>query len=71
AAGWVGSSHPEITPPNNFHHPRDTTVPEFYDLVGVNLKAWQAPPPKPVKSRTAPDPGELEPNDLGDAGSLP
>ncbi|OWX99793.1 hypothetical protein [Thioclava sp. IC9] len=46
-------------------------VPEFYDLVGANLKAWQAPPPKPVKSRTAPDPGELEPNDLGDAGSLP
>ncbi|WP_273069954.1 hypothetical protein, partial [Thioclava marina] len=26
AAGWVGSSHPEITPPNNFHHPRDTTL---------------------------------------------
>ncbi|WPZ31960.1 site-specific DNA-methyltransferase (plasmid) [Sulfitobacter sp. OXR-159] len=25
AAGWVGSSHPEITPPSNFHHLRDTT----------------------------------------------
>jgi len=24
AAGWVGSSHPEITPPSNFHHLRDT-----------------------------------------------
>ncbi len=24
----------------------------FYDLVGANLKAWQAPPPKPVKVRT-------------------
>ena len=26
AAGWVGSSHPEITPPSNFHHLRDTTA---------------------------------------------
>lgn len=23
----------------------------FYDLVGANLKAWQAPPPKPIKPR--------------------
>ena len=23
-------------------------VPEFYDLVGVTLKAWRPPPPKPV-----------------------
>jgi hypothetical protein len=27
AAGWVGSSHPEITPPTNFHQLRDTTDP--------------------------------------------
>ena len=27
AAGWVGSVHPEITPPSNFHHLRDTTSP--------------------------------------------
>jgi len=26
AAGWVGSVHPEITPPSNFHHLRDTTL---------------------------------------------
>ncbi len=26
-------------------------VPEFYDSVGANLKAWQPPPPRPVKSR--------------------
>jgi hypothetical protein len=26
AAGWVGSSHPEITPTSNFHHLRDTTM---------------------------------------------
>ena len=26
AAGSVGSSHPEITPPSNFHHRRDTTL---------------------------------------------
>jgi DNA-binding transcriptional ArsR family regulator len=25
AAGWVGSSHPEITQPSNFYHLRDTT----------------------------------------------
>jgi hypothetical protein len=25
AAGWVVASHPEITPPSNFHHFRDTT----------------------------------------------
>lgn len=24
-------------------------VPEYYDLVAVNLRAWHAPPPKPVK----------------------
>jgi putative transposase len=33
----VGSSHPEITPPSNFHHLRDTTVtadlPNFIDNV--------------------------------------
>jgi hypothetical protein len=26
AAGWVGATHPEITPPSNFHHFRDTTM---------------------------------------------
>ena len=26
-------------------------VPKFYDLVGVNLRAWQAPPPKPVREQ--------------------
>jgi hypothetical protein len=25
AADWVGLVHPEITPPSNFHHIRDTT----------------------------------------------
>jgi len=28
-------------------------VPEFYDLVGQNLRAWQPPPPKPIKSSQA------------------
>lgn len=46
-------------------------VPSFYDLVGVNLKAWQAAPPKPVKSRNEPDPGELTHADLEPAGALP
>ncbi len=46
-------------------------VPTFYDLVGANLKSWQAPPPKPVKSRNAADPGELEMSDLEEAGALP
>ena len=46
-------------------------VPEFYDLVGTNLRAWQASPPKPVKPAGAPDPGELETGDLEPAGALP
>ena len=36
AAGWVGSSHPEITPPSNFHHLRDTTL----DRMAERLAAW-------------------------------
>lgn len=46
-------------------------LPEFYDLVGVNLKAWRAPPPKPVKARGDPHPGEIGPDDLGPGGALP
>lgn len=49
----------------------ERVVPSFYDLVGANLKAWQAPPPQPVKSRHDPDPGELERDDLEEAGALP
>lgn len=49
----------------------ERVVSEFYDLVGVNLKTWQAAPPKPVKARSAPDPGEIEFEDLGAAGALP
>ncbi|WP_281020122.1 hypothetical protein [Minwuia sp. IMCC3060] len=35
-------------------------VPDFYDLVGQNLRAWQAAPPKPVKSRTNTDEDDLK-----------
>tara|TARA_R110002072_G_scaffold517_37_gene3288 strand:- start:1478 stop:1909 length:432 start_codon:yes stop_codon:yes gene_type:complete len=42
----------------------------FYDLVAANLKSWQAAPPKPVKSRNAPDPGETSQDDLEEAGAL-
>lgn len=49
----------------------ESVVPKFYDCVGANLKAWQASPPKPVKPRNAPDPGELEAEDLEEAGALP
>ncbi|SLN39419.1 hypothetical protein [Roseisalinus antarcticus] len=49
----------------------ERVVPSFYDLVGVNLKAWQMPPPKPVKARNDPDPGELMRDDLEEAGALP
>ena len=40
-------------------------VREFYDLVSVNLRAWHAPPPKPVKghdgaSQDDADPSEIE-----------
>jgi hypothetical protein len=26
---------------------------EFYDLVGQNLRAWQTPPPKPIRTEEA------------------
>jgi len=49
AAGWVGSVHPEITPPENFHHLRDTTLwkaadwdPNFLDVVATTLQ--ETPP---------------------------
>lgn len=32
----------------------ESVVPEFYTLVASNLKAWQAPPPKPIKVVTSP-----------------
>ena len=38
AAGWVGSSHPEIAPPNNFHHFRDMTINSMFEKDG----RWQA-----------------------------
>ncbi|MDZ4093473.1 MAG: hypothetical protein U1D35_01015, partial [Paracoccaceae bacterium] len=39
AAGWVGSSHPEITPPANFHHLHDTTKrsAQSYCIIGPTL----------------------------------
>lgn len=46
-------------------------LPEFYALVAVNLKTWQAPPPKPVKAPGAPHPGEIEVADLAPGGALP
>lgn len=46
-------------------------VPGFYDLVGVNLKSWRAPPPKPVKPRDAPELGAPEEADPAEAGALP
>jgi len=40
-------------------------VPAFYDLVGQHLRAWQPPPPKPVKSNITNDDktGENEPTE--------
>ncbi len=35
--------------PRTFIEDIERLVPEFYDLVGSNLKAWQASPPKPVR----------------------
>ncbi|MBZ8118964.1 hypothetical protein KUD11_09925 [Roseovarius sp. LXJ103] len=46
-------------------------VTTFYDLVGSRLKAWQAPPPQAIKSRSDPSPGELEMDDLQEGGALP
>ena len=38
---------------------------DFYDLVGQNLRAWQAPPPKPVRQTTAADTEDVD--DGGDS----
>ena len=62
---------PRFTGRKTFIEGLERIVQEFYDLVGVNLKTWQAPPPKPVKSRDNPDPGEIEESELGPAGALP
>lgn len=35
AAGWVGSSHPEITQPSNFYHLRDTTGEDVAERLDV------------------------------------
>ena len=42
AAGWVGLVHPEITPPSNFHHLRDTTVlrPKIQKVWDDTLKVY-------------------------------
>jgi len=37
AAGWVVLSHPEITPPSNFHQLRDTTAPSEGGRAGGEL----------------------------------
>jgi len=46
AADWVGLVHPEITPPSNFHHLRDTThwaeesVTGLNRIVFINVMYW-------------------------------
>ncbi len=62
---------PRFTGRQTFIEDLEKMVKDFYDLVAVNLKAWQAPPPKPIKSRSELDPGEITEADLGPAGSLP
>lgn len=37
--------------PRKFIERIEKHVTEFYDIVGQHLRAWQAPPPKPVKSK--------------------
>lgn len=36
----------------------ETSATEFYDLVGQHLRAWQAPPPKPVRGPAVHEAGE-------------
>jgi len=43
-------------------------VPDFYDLVGQYLRAWQAAPPRPVKSLSGMPDEKGEPDASGDAG---
>ncbi len=38
----------------------EENISQFYDLVGQNLRAWQAPPRKPVKTRDASDNADKE-----------
>jgi len=47
----------------------ETVVPLFYDLVGQHLRAWQPPPPKPVKARVVEEGGSAidSPEDATDA----
>jgi hypothetical protein len=44
AAGWVVSGHPEITPPSNFHQPRDTTLFELADKIALEDLVFTADP---------------------------
>ncbi|WP_172982808.1 hypothetical protein, partial [Roseovarius bejariae] len=44
-------------------------VPDFYDLVGQHLRAWRAPPPRPVKSRPASIEEDVLQEDEGDVAS--
>ncbi len=43
----------------------EENISQFYDLVGQHLRAWHAPPPKPLKSRDATDEFEEETSDPG------
>lgn len=40
---------------------------DFYDLVGQNLRAWQPPPPKPVRITAVSETGDAEDEDSGEA----
>lgn len=46
----TNNSGQRFSGPRTFIEDIERLVPEFYDLVGSNLKAWQAPPPKPVRT---------------------
>lgn len=40
---------------------------DFYDLVGQHLRAWQPPPPKPVRITAVSETGDAEDEDSGEA----
>ena len=41
---------PKFSGPRSFIDEIERLVPDFYDVVGQNLRAWQAPPPKPLQT---------------------
>lgn len=72
----TSNSGKRFSGPRTFIEDIERLVPEFYDLVGSRLKAWQASPPKPVRAQEedegggdGPEPGTAAGGPAGGAGA--